>query len=203
MEISQEDIDQLHQNMFNLNMNPGEEIIDVIPQEYIIDGEEGIKHPIGMLGNTLEAKKFIVATGSSLAFPDVPGLKDAAMTTDDLLDMTRAPASVLICRADFIEVEMANILATFGCKVVLATEAPRILAREDHDTSQRVAQALREQGVDYVVTSSRVRERILAAAADYPAPAESYRRLDAEAELVKEFRPGPGERGPVLKLYRL
>ncbi len=76
------------------------------------------------------------------------------MTTDDLLDMTRAPASVLICRADFIEVEMANILATFGCKVVLATEAPRILAREDHDTSQRVAQALREQGVEIVTRAT-------------------------------------------------
>ncbi len=62
---------------------------------------------------------------------------------------------------------------------------------------------LREQGVQYVVTSSRVRDRVLAAAADYPALAEFYRRLDDEAELVKEFRPGPGEHGPVLRLYRL
>ncbi len=44
-EISAHDIEVLHNNMFNLNMNPGEEIIDVIPQEYIIDGEEGIKDP--------------------------------------------------------------------------------------------------------------------------------------------------------------
>jgi dihydrolipoamide dehydrogenase len=122
----------------------------------LIRGRAVFKGPkaVEVEGNTLEAKKFIVATGSSLAFPDVPGLKDAAMTTDDLLDMTRAPASVLICRADFIEVEMANILATFGCKVVLATEAPRILAREDHDTSQRVAQALREQGVEIVTRAT-------------------------------------------------
>jgi hypothetical protein len=62
---------------------------------------------------------------------------------------------------------------------------------------------LREQGVEYVVTSSRVRERVLAAAADYPELAAFYRRLDAEAELVKEFRPGPDEHGPVLRLYRL
>ena len=67
----------------------------------------------------------------------------------------------------------------------------------------RDLERLREQGVEYVVTSSRVRDRVLAAAADYPAPAEFYRRLDDEAELVREFRPGPDERGPVLKLYRL
>jgi dihydrolipoamide dehydrogenase len=122
----------------------------------LIRGRAAFKGPkaVEVEGNTLEAKKFIIASGSSLAFPEVPGLKDAAMTTDDLLDMTKVPASVLICRADFIEVEMANILNTFGCKVVLATEASRILAREDHDTSQRVAQGLREQGVEIITRAT-------------------------------------------------
>ncbi|MCF8352400.1 MAG: hypothetical protein K9H15_14635, partial [Bacteroidales bacterium] len=36
VEISAADIETLHNNMYNLNMSPGEEIIDVIPQEYII-----------------------------------------------------------------------------------------------------------------------------------------------------------------------
>jgi dihydrolipoamide dehydrogenase len=122
----------------------------------LIRGRAAFKGPkaVEVEGNSLEAKKFIIASGSSLAFPEVPGLKDAAMTTDDLLDMTKAPASVLICRADFIEVEMVNILNTFGCRVVLATDASRILAREDHDTSQRVAQALREQGVEVVTRAT-------------------------------------------------
>jgi 4-amino-4-deoxy-L-arabinose transferase-like glycosyltransferase len=62
---------------------------------------------------------------------------------------------------------------------------------------------LRELGVEYVVTSSRVRDRVMAAAADYPGLADFYRRLDEQAELVKEFRPGADERGPVLRLYRL
>ncbi len=60
MEISQQDIDTLHNSMFKLNMSPGEEIIDVIPQEYIVDGEQGIKQPIGMLGNSLEANFHII-----------------------------------------------------------------------------------------------------------------------------------------------
>jgi hypothetical protein len=62
---------------------------------------------------------------------------------------------------------------------------------------------LREQGVEYVVVSSRIRERVLAAPEVYPTIVDFYRRLDAETELVKEFRPGPGERGPVLSLYRI
>jgi cell division protein FtsA len=45
-EISQEDVDNLLNNMYNLNMSPGEEIIDVIAQEYIVDDEQGIKEPV-------------------------------------------------------------------------------------------------------------------------------------------------------------
>ena len=59
-EISQEEIDTLTKNMFGLSMDPGEEIIDVIAQEYIIDGESGIREPVGMLGNTLEANFHII-----------------------------------------------------------------------------------------------------------------------------------------------
>lgn len=59
-EISKEDIDRLLNNMYNLNMSPGEEIIDVIPQEYIVDNEQGVKQPVGMLGNSLEANFHII-----------------------------------------------------------------------------------------------------------------------------------------------
>ncbi len=59
-EISKEDVEKLLNNMYNLNMSPGEEIIDVIPQEYIVDEEQGVKEPVGMLGNSLEANFHII-----------------------------------------------------------------------------------------------------------------------------------------------
>ncbi|MCU0370029.1 MAG: cell division protein FtsA [Bacteroidales bacterium] len=84
-EISQKDIDTLHQNMFNLNMNPGEEIIDVIPQEYIIDGEEGIKQPIGMLGNTLEANFHIIIGQTAAAKNIYKCVRKAGLEVVDLI----------------------------------------------------------------------------------------------------------------------
>jgi len=60
VEISQEDIDKLCNSMYNLNMNPGEEILDVIPQEFSIDGEHGILTPKGMIGSSLEANFHII-----------------------------------------------------------------------------------------------------------------------------------------------
>lgn len=60
-EISQSDIDALIDDMYKLVMEPGEEIIHVLPQEYIIDGEKGITDPIGMAGVRLEANFHIIA----------------------------------------------------------------------------------------------------------------------------------------------
>lgn len=60
VEISQEDIDKLCNSMYNLNMSPGEEILDVIPQEFSIDGEHGIMTPKGMIGSSLEANFHII-----------------------------------------------------------------------------------------------------------------------------------------------
>ncbi len=65
-EISQKDIDALIDDMFRLVMQPGEEIIHVLPQEYIIDSEQGIKNPIGMSGIRLEAN-FHIITGQIAA----------------------------------------------------------------------------------------------------------------------------------------
>lgn len=61
-EISQKDIDALIDDMYRLVMQPGEEIIHVLPQEYIVDNEQGIKDPIGMSGVRLEAN-FHIITG--------------------------------------------------------------------------------------------------------------------------------------------
>jgi len=65
-EISQKDIDSLIDDMFRLVMQPGDQIIHVLPQEYIIDSEQGIKNPIGMSGIRLEAN-FHIITGHMAA----------------------------------------------------------------------------------------------------------------------------------------
>ncbi len=65
-EISRIDIETLTQNMYKLVMQPGEEILHVIPQEFIVDKEQGIKNPVGMAGVCLEAN-FHIVTGQIAA----------------------------------------------------------------------------------------------------------------------------------------
>ncbi|MBP6334688.1 MAG: cell division protein FtsA [Bacteroidia bacterium] len=69
-EISQKDIDAIVEDMYRLAMPPGEEIIHVIPQEFIVDNEQGIKNPIGMSGIRLEANCHII-TGQVTAAKNI------------------------------------------------------------------------------------------------------------------------------------
>lgn len=84
-EISQKDLDFLNNSMYNLNMSPGEEIIDVIPQEYIIDDEQGIKEPIGMLGNSFEANFHIIIGQTAAAKNIYKCVKKAGLEVVDLI----------------------------------------------------------------------------------------------------------------------
>ncbi|MDP4265993.1 MAG: cell division protein FtsA [Bacteroidota bacterium] len=65
-EISQKDIDRLFDNVRKIALPPGEEIIQILPQEYIVDKEYGIKDPIGMFGSCLAAN-FHIITGQVAA----------------------------------------------------------------------------------------------------------------------------------------
>jgi len=88
-EIAHADIDALIDDMYKLVMLPGEEIIHVLPQEYIVDNEQGIRDPIGMSGIRLEAN-FHIITGQIAAAKNIykcvrkAGLEVAELTLEPL-----------------------------------------------------------------------------------------------------------------------
>lgn len=95
-EVSQKDIDTLIEDMHKLVMQPGEEIIHVIPQEYIVDKEKGIKDPIGMSGISLEAN-FHIITGQITAAKNINKcvLKSNMVVEDLILEPLASADAVL------------------------------------------------------------------------------------------------------------
>lgn len=87
-EINRLEIEKLTNDMYKLNMAAGEEIIDVIPQDYIVDGEQGIKQPIGMLGSKLEAN-FHVIIGQTAAAKNI--LKCVQKAGLDMVELILEP----------------------------------------------------------------------------------------------------------------
>jgi len=95
-EISQEDIDMLTDGMYKLTMNPGEEIIDVIPQYYIVDGEPGIKQPKGMAGVSLEANFHIITCQTTAARNIVKCVRKAGLDVETLILEPLASAEAVL-----------------------------------------------------------------------------------------------------------
>lgn len=53
--ISKEDVASLHERMYNVHADAGEEIIARIPQNYVIDESREIEDPVGSFGHTLSS----------------------------------------------------------------------------------------------------------------------------------------------------
>lgn len=86
--ITEADIDQLVSQVEGLALLPGEEVIHVLPQEFTIDGQDGIKEPIGMSGSRIEAD-FHVVVGQASSIRNVARcVKDAGV---ELAGLTLEP----------------------------------------------------------------------------------------------------------------
>jgi len=84
-EIQRKDIDKLIEDMYKLVMPPGEEIIHVLPQEFTVDNEPGIKDPIGMAGVRLEANFHIISGHVSAVKNIMKCVGNAGLETHDLI----------------------------------------------------------------------------------------------------------------------
>ncbi|MDR0970415.1 MAG: cell division protein FtsA [Lentimicrobiaceae bacterium] len=83
-EITHSEIQKLKEDMKKLGLSPGEEIIDVMPQEYVVDNEHDLK-PEGMIGSKLGAY-FHIITGFAPAIKNVfKCVEKAGLHVDDLI----------------------------------------------------------------------------------------------------------------------
>ncbi|MCB9627697.1 MAG: cell division protein FtsA [Sandaracinaceae bacterium] len=64
-EVSQDDVDRVLVQAKAVPLPGDREVIHVLPQEYIVDAQDGIKEPVGMAGVRLEARVHMVTAASS------------------------------------------------------------------------------------------------------------------------------------------
>lgn len=95
-EISRDDVNRLIENMHKLVLPPGDRIIHVLPQEFIVDHEPNIKDPVGMCGVRLEAN-FHIITGQIAAAKNIFKCVEKAglRVLDLILEPLASAASVL------------------------------------------------------------------------------------------------------------
>ena len=86
--ISEEDINRVLKEAEAINLSSNKEIFAVLPKEFIIDGEKGIKEPLSLQGVRLEAE--VLALGGFS--PYLKNTKETVLLSDlEILDMVPNP----------------------------------------------------------------------------------------------------------------
>jgi pyruvate/2-oxoglutarate dehydrogenase complex dihydrolipoamide dehydrogenase (E3) component len=109
-------------------------------------------------GRRLRGKKFLIATGSQVRFPPIPGLEEAGVwTSDDVLALDFVPDSVIVLGAGNVGCELAQFLTRIGSRVTLIQRSERILTGMREETARVVEQAFMDEGIE-LFTATAVQE---------------------------------------------
>jgi len=99
-EIKQSEIDQLINDQYKTYIPAGDQIIDVIPQEFTVDNFQNIPNPIGYSGVKVGAN-FHIITGDKNAIRNINrSVEKAGLRTKDLVLQPLASAAAVMCEQD-------------------------------------------------------------------------------------------------------
>jgi mercuric reductase len=109
----------------------------------------------------LEGAQILVALGSAPLIPDIPGLRDVPYLTSDLLtseedlELTELPSSLVVIGGGYIAVELGQMFSRFGSTVTILERGERLLSHYEPEIGLALGAILREEGLD-VQTRARV-----------------------------------------------
>ncbi len=98
-------------------------------------------------GRTFSARKYIIATGSRPAVPDIPGLNSVPyLTNETVFDLAESIPRLIVLGGGPIGVELAQAFTRLGSQVFLVDFQQRILKNEDQELAAVVEARLRHEG---------------------------------------------------------
>lgn len=100
-------------------------------------------------GERITADHFMIATGSVVNTPPIPGLADTPhWTSDDVLELDFLPESVIVLGGGIVACELAQFLSRVGTRVIQIQRSPLILKETSPEAAAVVAQAFRDEGIE-------------------------------------------------------
>jgi pyruvate/2-oxoglutarate dehydrogenase complex dihydrolipoamide dehydrogenase (E3) component len=110
-------------------------------------------------GCAIEARRFVVATGSAPSVPDLPGLAELPyMTNETVFDRTELPRRLLVIGGGPIGLELAQAHRRLGAEVVVVA-GRRALPKDDPELAAVVLTRLRREGVEILEGARAVAAR--------------------------------------------
>jgi len=100
-------------------------------------------------GRKLRGRKFLIATGSRVSVPPIPGLAGVkAWSSDEVLDLDFTPRSVLVLGCGVVASELSQYLRRIGARVTIVQRSRHILKTHSAESAHVLQERLRAEGIE-------------------------------------------------------
>ncbi len=107
------------------------------------------ENTLSVEGKTVKAKKIVIATGQKPMELKIPG-REHLMISDDFLELSALPESIVFVGAGYIGMEFAHIAARCGAKVTVVEFGDRPLAPFEADIVSHLTKASEDLGIEFI-----------------------------------------------------
>jgi pyruvate/2-oxoglutarate dehydrogenase complex dihydrolipoamide dehydrogenase (E3) component len=103
----------------------------------------------------LEAETIVINAGARPGLPELPGLQGVPfLDSTSIMELGAPPEHLLILGGGYIGLEFGQMFRRFGSRVTIVQRGARLLAREDPDIADAVAEIMRGDGIDLRLNSA-------------------------------------------------
>jgi pyruvate/2-oxoglutarate dehydrogenase complex dihydrolipoamide dehydrogenase (E3) component len=133
---------------------------------FVGTGAEGLRIAVKMRDGgeqMISVRTALIATGSVLQVPELPGLKEAGYwTSDTILDAAEIPPTFIVLGGGAIALEMAHYLDGIGRKVTVLQRNTQVLTGMDVDLANVVEQSFLRRGIDVLCGTKLIKVEVSA-----------------------------------------
>ncbi len=106
----------------------------------------------------LTAPTIFINAGARPAKPSLPGIDNIpALDSTSIMELDSVPDHLLIIGGGYVGLEFGQMFRRFGSQVTIIQRGPKLLAREDPDVADAVANIMREDGIEVLLETKPLR----------------------------------------------
>ena len=106
----------------------------------------------------LSAENIFINVGAQPASPPVGGLDSVpTLNSTTIMELDEVPERLLVLGGGYVGLEFAQMFRRFGSEVTVVERGRQLLAREDTDVAEAVAEILRQDGVEVLLETQAQR----------------------------------------------